>query len=123
MIPTPCWIHRLTALCSLIILSGCRPENLHLAGDWQCGDFSLALARDGSYLLRPQHAGEPDEVRGVYRVDQEQGTLRIRYDSQHSSQQRYVYVASQYPTEGFYLNTRPDLHGEPKLCLRRGGWA
>ena len=99
MIPTFCWIHRLTVLCSLIILSGCRPENP--ASGWRLAVAISAWFRHAmaGYLLRPQQAGEPDEVRGVYRVDQESNTrhARIRYDSQHSSQQRYVYVGQSVP--------------------------
>lgn len=116
------WISSLAALACLGNLAACRPADLHLAGQWQCGDFALTLARDGGYWLRSQQDGQMQEVRGAYRIDQEAGALRIRYDNPQHAKQQYVYVPGHYPAEGFYLNTRPDLQGEPKLCVRRGGW-
>lgn len=109
------------ALLASIGLSACHPENLHLAGDWQCGDINLSLHRNGNFVLHPAENKPETMVSGTFRVKPEQGALRIRYSPDIMPEQRYAYIPGAYPAEGFYLNTSPDLRGEPKLCLRRSG--
>lgn len=109
------------ALLASIGLSACHPENLQLAGDWQCGDINLSLHRNGNFVLHPAENKPETMVSGTFRVKPEQGALRIRYSPDIMPEQRYAYIPGAYPAEGFYLNTSPDLRGEPKLCLRRSG--
>lgn len=109
------------ALLASIGLSACHPENLQLAGDWQCGDINLSLHRNGNFVLHPDENKPETMVSGTFRVKPEQGALRIRYSPDIMPEQRYAYIPGAYPAEGFYLNTSPDLRGEPKLCLRRSG--
>lgn len=113
----------LAAPLCVMALSACRPADLHLAGNWQCGDFALNLQRNGQFLLQTTGDAPIQVVRGEYAVAQEHGALRIRYDHYVAAQQQYMYIPGHYPAEGFYLNTQPDLQGEPKLCLRRSAWA
>ena len=109
------------ALLTSLGLSACHPENLQLAGDWQCGDINLSLHRNGNFVLHPDESKPENMVSGTFRVKPEQGALRIRYSPDIMPEQRYAYIPGAYPAEGFYLNTSPDLRGEPKLCLRRSG--
>ena len=109
------------ALLAGLSLSACYPENLQLAGDWQCGDITLSLHRNGNFVLKMDEDKPETMVSGTFRVKPEHGALRIRYSPDIMPEQRYAYIPGAYPAEGFYLNTSPDLRGEPKLCLRRSG--
>lgn len=109
------------AVLACLGLSACHPENLQLAGDWQCGEISLNLQRNGNFMLSNNEDKLENTVSGTFRVKPEQGALRIRYSPDIMPEQRYAYIPGTYPAEGFYLNTRPDLKGEPKLCVRRSG--
>lgn len=100
----------LAAPLCVMALSACRPADLHLAGNWQCGDFALNLQRNGQFLLQTTGDAPIQVVRGEYAVAREHGALRIRYDHHVAAQQQYMYVSGHYPAEG--------LSGTPSLICR-----
>lgn len=44
-------VHRLGLLFLLLLVSGCAPPKVDLAGDWADGEVRLALAKDNTFTL------------------------------------------------------------------------